>query len=154
MDFNGLMKIYNIFSVYKTREEVLDKMADLAKTFNEWRNVFFRAPSASPFEKTALLQMATFAKTFGHWLNVYQLSSETKLKDIALAQLTKLADKPEDADWTKDRDALKIPRWTKIFEISPSGGEAETLAMKRITELMFEKKCKDEKANSQDISKI
>jgi len=156
MDFDRWTEIYDISPVgSEAKDNALDKMADLAKTFNEWINVFYRTPLESALEKMALFQMATHAKIFGQWLNIYQLSlPEDGLKDIALTQLIQLADEPKDADWTKDREALNIPRWIKIFEISPLGGEIETFAGTRIAELMLEKKCKDKKEYSQCVPKI
>jgi len=90
--------------------ETLYDMAACANTFNDWRNVLYRSEPGSIFERTALLQMAIYAKTFGAWLSVYQESLKREdCKDVqatALDQLQKLAVYPQDATWTKSKDAL------------------------------------------------
>jgi hypothetical protein len=144
----------------KEREEALNGIADFAKTFDEWRNVFFRVPPGSVLEKTALLQMATVAKTFGQWLNVYQecVDGEPVAKKVALEQLMKIADDSSDVDWTKSEDsfeAIKLYRWKKIFDVSPSKSEFELRALRRIMELMWAAKAKEaEKKVDASLSKI
>lgn len=141
----------------KAREDALDEMVEFSKTFNEWRNVFFRETQGSILEKTALLQMATTARTFGQWLNVYQecIVGEPVVKAVALTQLMKLSDDPYDADWTKDKEALKLIRWIRVFETSPLESEVELCAVRRIIDLMRANKEKEAKKKVDgSISKI
>lgn len=121
----------------------LRDLAKWATTFNDWRNVFYRAEAGSIEEKMAFFQMATFAKTFGQWLNVYYeaLALEDKaVESISLNQLFKLADDPIDVLDPKKKDALKLPRWKTIFNEVPKGSEAEATASERIIKLLREEK--------------
>jgi len=145
MLFKRLLSASDILSAVlpKVAEQALDDAISCAKTFNDWRNVFYRVPTGSILEKTALLQMATWAKTFGQWLNICLEArnlGEQVAEDVALKQLKELADEPTDVE-AKKRDALKLPRWTKIFQISPEGSEIEATASQKIIEqLRAEKK--------------
>ena len=125
--------------------DAIEDLAAFAKTFEDWRNVFYRTESKSIFEKTALFQMATQAKTFGHWLNVYQeAGNDSEARPIALTQMQRLADNPVDAD-NKKGNSIKIFRWTKILEICPRQSKEELLASTRLLALHLNKKEKQQK---------
>lgn len=120
-------------------------MVKEAHDFACWKNLFYRADKGDVYEKMALLEMAALAKTFGQTLNVYWEAinlGEIEVAADCLEQLIKLADDPQDAD-QKSREAVKLSRWKKIFEISPLGSEDEVIAQKRIIELMLKEKKKE-----------
>jgi hypothetical protein len=137
-DFDKLPKSSNEVN------EMLQKMEELATSFSDWRNIFYRSPACSIAEKTAILQMATKAKTFGEWLSVFYESDrvEETVREVALEQLKSLADNPADATWAKDKNALKISRWTTIYNISPVNSAQEATALNSIMQLMREEKKK------------
>ena len=66
--------------------DALDKMAQFASTFDDWKNIFYRARSGSALEELALAKMAALSETFGQWLNVYQESpkADADIEGIAL----------------------------------------------------------------------
>jgi len=138
--------------------ETLYDMAACANTFNDWRNVLYRSEPGSIFERTALLQMAIYAKTFGAWLSVYQESLKREdCKDVqatALDQLQKLAVYPQDATWTKSKDALTIPRWRRIFEVVCEDDEqhVERISLRRMSEQAHEGKRKRLESQPKDES--
>jgi len=121
--------------------EALDKMIETAQDFNDWRNIFYRAPPESQIKKTALLQMMAMAEDFGECLNVCQGSTQDENSFlVAMCKMMELADQPKDVHWTKDNkslQAIKLKRWEKIFYISPPKSEVEVKAIKEILELML-----------------
>ena len=119
------------------------RMVQRATTFDDWRNIFYRAEFGSLDEESALLQTATVAKTFGQWLWIYEeLSCRPSLnenfqlvKDTAIKQLVKLADNPTDANWTKNKEALSLRRWERIFLISSQSDGYDYTAFKKANAL-------------------
>lgn len=131
--------------------DAIAENAAITKTYNDWRNVYFRAPEGSIIERIALLQMSTHAKTFGQWLCVYQESLRrddcADISGPALTQLQKLADQPTDVE-AKKREALRLPRWIKILQICPRGGWIETLAKHRVAQEILADKAVEESTQS------
>jgi len=142
MNFKSWMQIYNISPAgSNTRAEALEKMAEFAKSFADWRNVFYRSLAGSMDETKAFWKMSNLAKTFGEHLAVYsEAGNRHTEKQGALCRLMDLADDPKDADWTKKRDGIKLPRWMRIFEVSPLNSDQERRAAARIIELMIAQK--------------
>lgn len=125
------------------KEHCFECMKKFAKTFWDWRNIFYREKLGSIEERTALLQMATHAKTFGHWLCILQEAQKREdcydVGNIALVQLQKLADQPADVE-AKKREALRLFRWTEILRACPRGSHIEYIAKNRVAqEILAEK---------------
>jgi hypothetical protein len=143
MSFEYWMGVYNSSErASPAAMDALDEMVQVAGTsFDNWKNIFYRAPSEFTLEKMAFLQMVIWAKTFGQWLSVYQEAScadvDTEgIENTALAELVKLAEDPKDAKWTKEKEAVKLSRWIKIIAISHEGSDEETLAAQKVVELL------------------
>ena len=144
MDFLQRVRKYD---EKKLSPDTIDDLALSAKTFEDWRNVFYRAKAGSLIEIFALGEMVNQAKLFGHWLNVYQEAEMgNEVRPIALAQMQKLADDPVDAD-NKKGDSVKIFRWKKILEICPRQSKEELLASTRILALILKRKEKQQKSD-------
>lgn len=131
-------------------KNALHEMACSAKTFDDWRNVFYRSlPADCSLRLAAFQNMFVLAKTFGQWLTICHEAGDGiayPLKLKALNALLKLADEPKDVDWTKNKDsleAIKLRRWRRIFEVSPPKSKFEAMAVRRIMELMFARKNKE-----------
>lgn len=129
----------------KESNEMLQKLGEFATSFEDWRNVFYRSPVSSVIEKTAIFQMTTKARTFGEWLSVFYESDEVDktAREVALDQLKRLAENPTDATWAKDKNALRISRWNTVYNISPINSIDETMALRKIMELIEEGKRKN-----------
>lgn len=114
----------------------LTMMNSSARTFEDWRNVFFRVAPGSDLERRAFFKMSCLAVTFGQWVNVCQeCSSEHPLREHALRCAMALADNPTDVE-PKKREGLKLSRWLKIHRISLSGSATEDLAEEKIMLLL------------------
>lgn len=147
MSFNHWMEVYNSSPPESASDDSLNKMAELAVTFDDWRNVYYRASALSGLRTTAFQNMIHIAKTFGNWLFIYyeagdeceaSREGQASHKLYALNMLIMLANNPKDVDWTKNEKAIKLFRWHKIFEICPKNDNE--WAARRIIKLMCEKK--------------
>ena len=145
--FDTFLHLCDIYGNHDPRhEDALKKMVGEARDFDDWRNVFYRACPGTPLRDKALARMIRLAKTFGQWLSVYCEDDDNDAKLRFLGEMMALAEDPKDAVFPVSRPAcLKLPRWQKIFEISPIGSEEEKLAEAAIFALMREKKEKEAK---------
>jgi hypothetical protein len=104
-------------------------MAQLAKTFDEWRIIFYFAPRGSEMEGRALQEMGHHATIFGQWLDVWSNAPVNgDLHTQAETRLIALADNPTDVADAKKRDALIAPRWQRLLEISVPCSQMEHYA--------------------------
>ena len=98
--------------------------------------------------------MSADIQTFGYWLRTYCCeSSGESLKFKALGELMELAEDPQDATWTKNKDALRAPRWKIIFDFCPLGSEAQEEAGPAILRLLARKK-RDMDAKRQEAEEM
>jgi hypothetical protein len=128
MTFRRWLQLFDEFCKDSELSEWLfDKLLARAETFDDWRNIFYRAEFGSIIEGTALLQAATHAKNFGQWLWICEeLSDRPCLNQnlqttlsISIDEVIRLADNSTDADWTKNQDsldAISLSRWNRIFD--------------------------------------
>ena len=92
-------------------------------SFDQWLEVYNRAPSGSELKQTALAKMSEKAETFDQWLKVYyKVPSGSELKQTALAKML--------------GEEKTFDQWLEVYGRAPSGSELEQTALARMSELV------------------